>query len=403
MALISLAALPLAAQIVLDTPVEEFPPTTEDLNGVASAPNGEIIAVGDGATVLRRTTDPDGNPTWTSLASWSAGFFAAEIFTVSHSPVTYPGGEAWVIAGRGGVVETDFATTLPVDLAPGSNSIFTPVLPTAEEIWYGVPDLGSFPSFLHRYDRATQSAPGIAFPVGAVLAMCQVPGGNLRYVTTEGDIEEVDDDLGVTTLFDQPFGQSLELNAASFSEDCEVITAGDAGAQSRIYAGFVGALGSPRALEHGELGPTPTPWRQVDRPGEPVVTAACFLTPREQGNIVQYFSIILRCDDNVQTGDEATMEAFVDLLNSRIGDVAPFNSQQKCQRGATVRQLVTPLNGSPGPPGSSEALGSTFAPRFEVLTVGTQGRVQRILGGPKLLFGDGFETGDVSRWTFASP
>ena len=405
-ALLCLPALPLAAQIVLDAPVEEFPPTTEDLNGVAGAPSGEIIAVGNGATVLRRTTDPDGNPTWSSLASWSAGFFTAEIFTVAHSPVTYPGGEAWVIAGRGGVVETDFTTTLPVDLAAGSTSIFTPVLPTADEIWYGVPDLGAFPSFLHRYDRVTQTAPGIAFPVGAVLAMCQVPGGNLRYVTTDGDIEEIDDSLQVTTLFDQPIGQSLELNAASFSDDCEVITGGDAGAESRVYAGFLQALGNPRQPEPGDLGPPSVPWRHVSRPGEPNVNSSCFLTAREQGNIVRYFTMLVRCDDNIPTGDEATMESFADLLASRIGSVDSFNSQQKCQRGATVRDLASPLRGSPssrGFPSASESLGSDFAPRFEVLTVGTQGRVQRILGGPKLLFGDGFETGDVSRWTFSTP
>jgi len=385
------SAPPLAAQIELDRPVEEFPPTSEDLNGVAGAPNGEIIAVGNGATVLRRTTDPDGNPIWSSLAGWSAGFFTAEIFTVAHSPVVYPGGEAWVIAGRGGVVETDFTTTLEVDLVPGSNSIFTPVLPTADEIWYGVPDLGIAPSFLHRYDRATQTAPGIAFPVGAVLAMCQVPGGNLRYVTTDGDIQEISDNLQLTTLFDQPAGQSLELNAASFSDDCEVIAAGDAGSPSRVYAGFIEALGTPRIPGDG---PSFVPWRFKARNGEPAVTASCFLTPDERRGLFGYFAILIQCDDNVQTGDEATMEAFADFLHSRIGEVVSFNSEGKCQRAATIRSLTTPRRGSRGP--------SPFT-SFEVLTVGTQGRVQRITGGARPFFSDGFETGDLSNWSSVTP
>lgn len=393
-ALLWLLSTPLTAQVVLDTPIEEFPPTSEDLNGVASSPSGESIAVGNSATVLRRTADPDGNPRWTSLAAWSAGFFTAELFDVAHSPVTYPGGEAWVIAGRGGVVETDFTTTLEVDLMPGSTKIFTPVLPTADEIWYGVPDLGAFPSFLHRYDRATQTAPGIAFPVGAVLAMCQVPGGHLRYVTTDGDIEEINDNLQVTTLFDQPVGQSLELNAASFSEDCQVISAGDTGTESRIYAGFIEALGNPREPEHG---PSSLPWRHVSRPGDPAVTASCFLTPREQGNIIRYFTVMTRCDDGVLTGDEATMLAFADFLNSRIESFDPHNLDQKCQLDATIFQQTSLRSGS------RESLGGPFVTEFQVLTVGTQGRVQRIAGGRKLLFGDGFETGDLSRWTFVSP
>ena len=354
-----LAAPASLARIELDKPEEEVPPTSEDLNGVAAAPNGEFIIVGNNATVLRRTADMDGNPTWTSLAAWAAGFFTDEIFDVAHSPVPYAGGEGWVIAGRDGVVETDFTTTLEVDLRPGSNDIFTPVLPTADEIWYGVPDLGVFPSFLHRYDRATQTAPGIAFPVGAVLAMCQVPGGNLRYVTTDGDIEEVDDNLVVTTLFDQPPGESLELNAASFSEDCAVIAAGDAGVESRIYAGFIEAIGSPDAAE----GPSFVPWRHVSRPGMPAVTASCILTPQEQGNIVGYFAILMRCDDNVPTGDEASMEAFADFLNSRINRVGTFNSQEKCQRDATIRPVVQ----------RRSANGPTAVVGFEILTVGTQG------------------------------
>ncbi|MCH9651658.1 MAG: hypothetical protein K0U98_25755 [Deltaproteobacteria bacterium] len=392
--LLGLLSTPLSAQIVLDSPVEEFPPTSEDLNGVASAPSGEIIAIGNGATVLRRTTDPDGNPMWSSLAAWSAGFFTAELFDIAHSPVSYPDGPAWVIAGRGGVVETDFTNTMEVDLVPGSNKIFTPVLPTEDEIWYGVPDLGTFPSFLHRYDRSTQEAPGIAFPVGAVLAMCQVPGGDLRYVTTDGDIEEIDDGLQVTTLFDQPVGQPLELNAASFSEDCEVISAGDAGPESRIYAGFIEALSNPREPEQG---PSFVPWRHVSRPGEPAVTSTSFLSPNEHRRLVGYFSILMRCNDNVPTGDEATMSAFADFLDSHIDDILPFNSQTKCQRGATTRP-VTSLRRE-----SHVSLAPTFVTDFEVITVGTQGRVQRIAGGRKILFSDDFETGDVSRWSFSTP
>ena len=389
--LLSLSAPPLSAQVTLGPPIEEFPPTSEDLNGVAAAPSGEMIIVGNAATVLRRTADPDGNPTWSSLNAWAAGFFSAEIFDVAHSPVAYPNGEGWVIAGRGGVVETDFTNTLSVDVRPGSNELFTPVLATPDEIWYGVPDLGLFPSFLHRYDRATQTNPGIAFPVGAVVAMCQVPGGNLRYVTTDGDIEEIDDNLVVTTLFDQPGGQSLELNAASFSDDCEAISGGDAGSESRIYAGFIELLATPRGATEG---PTPSPWRHVSRPGDPIVTGTCFLTPEEHQRVVGFYSLLLRCDDTVMTGDDATMESFVDLLDARIGQISSFNTQPKCQRAAAVRPLSSLRSSFLGPP---------LVETFEVLTVGTRGRAQRMRGGRELLFFDGFETGDFSTWDSVTP
>lgn len=173
------------------------------------------------------------------------------------------------------------------------------MLPTGDAIWYGVPDLGIAPSFLHRYDRASQTAPGIAFPLGAVLAMCELPDGNIRYVTTDGDIQQIDDALQVTNLFDQDNGESLELNAASFSEDCNVIAAGDATSQSRIYAGFVEAIQPP---EPGGFGPPFTPWRFRSRNGEPTVTASCILTPQEQANIVGFFAVMMRCDDGVETG-----------------------------------------------------------------------------------------------------
>ena len=384
----------MASNIVLGSPFEESPPTSEDLNGIAAAPTGESIVVGNNATVLRRTLDTEGNPTWTSLGSWADDFFRAELFEVAHSPATYAGGEAWVIAGRGGVVETDFVTTLEVDLRPESNAVFTPVLPTADEIWYGVPDLGAFPSFLHRYDRTTQTAPGIAFPVGAVLAMCQVPGGNLRFVTTDGDIEEIDDNLQITTLFDQPDGQSLELNAASFSEDCEVISAGDAGPESRIYAGFLEILAAPAGAKGG---PDTGPWRHVSRPGEPIVTASCFLTPEEQHGFVGLFAFILRCNDSVATGDDTTMQAFADLLQSRILNVQSFNADEKCQRRATIRPVSNQLQGS------LRGSGASFDPGFEILSVGTQGRVQRILGAVTLVFEDGFESGDLSAWSLIAP
>ena len=45
-----LPATALCAQIELEAPVAETAPTSEDLNGVAAAADGEIIAVGDGAT-----------------------------------------------------------------------------------------------------------------------------------------------------------------------------------------------------------------------------------------------------------------------------------------------------------------------------------------------------------------
>ena len=90
------------------------------------------------------------------------------------------------------------------------------------------------------------------------------------------------------------------------------------------------------------------PWRHVSRTGEPSVTAAGFLTPQEQGNIVGYFALLMRCNDNVPTGDEASMESFVDFLNSRINGVKTFNSQQKCQRDATIRP-ITQRRGARGP------------------------------------------------------
>lgn len=381
-----LLTTPASAVVELLTPVDETPPTSEDLNGVAVAPGGDFVVVGDNATVLHRTTDPENNPIWTSLASWAAGFFSAEIFTVEHSPVAYPAGDGWVIGGRETLVETDFTTTMVVDQRPGTGSLFTPVLATSEAIWYGVPDLGLDPSFLHRYDRATQTAPGIAFPSNAVLALCLLDNGDLRYVTTDGDIEEIDHNFQVTVLHDQDDLDSLELNAASFSEDCSVLYAGDVTSSSRVYAGFVEAIGSP--------GPTQSPWRFRDRPGEPSVTATCILTPQDQANIKGFFGVLLRCEDDViETGDDATMSAFKDLLESRILKVETANLQQKCQRD--VAQSPADLQRVAGldlPPTAD----------FQVLTVGTNGRVQRILG-TRALFFDSFESGDLARWSSVSP
>lgn len=384
-ALLCLWAGALSAGIELERSEEESPPTTEDLYGIAGAPNGEILVVGNNATVLRRTTDPDGSPQWTSLASWAAGFFTAELFDVAHSPLTYPSGEAWVIGGRDGVVETDFVDTEAVDLRPGTNAVFTPVLPTEDEIWYGVPDLGTGLSFLHRYDRADQTNPGISFAQGAVLAMCQIPGGNLRYVTTDGDIQEIDDDLQVTSLYDQPVGQSLELNAATFSEDCEFISGGDATSLSRLYGGFLGILRNPR-IPNG--GPPPSPWRFVDRPGEPIVTSAHSLDKLDQITIRNLFTLYSRCDDSVPTGDDFLMEAIAVGLIPQIVDTESFNVETECQLDGLLRDI------DPGFP-----RGPMASQEFEYFTVGAQGRVQRMVGRRVGIFADGFETADTSRWS----
>ncbi len=382
------AAQPVNAVVELLPPVKESAPTTEDLNGIAAGTNGDHIVVGNGATVLRRTLDPDNNPIWTSLNPWAAGFFTAEILTLALSPVTYPGGDGWVIAGRETIVETDFADTLVVDQRPGSGSFFTPILPTADAIWYGVPDLGISPSFLHRYDRNSQTAPGIAFTLGAVLAMCELPNGNIRYVTTDGDIEEINDSLQITSVFDQDDSDGLLLNAASFSEDCQYISAGDATSQSRVYAGFVDAIQPDRD------GPSSSPWRFRSRNGEPTVTAACILTPQETTNIKTLYTVLLRCDDDgVETGDDATMSAFADFLDSRIRHVDSNDSHEGCQFGGVQIQYgPTRLEGPSGLPPTAD---------FELLSVGTNGTVQR-LQGSRAIFFDSFETGDLSFWSSVS-
>ena len=378
---------PANAVVELLTPIEETPPTSEDLNGVAAAPNGDYIVVGNGPTVLHRATDAQGNPVWTSLGSWAAGFFSAEIFTVVHSPVAYPAGDAFVLGGRETLVETDFTDTLVVDQRPGSNAVFTPVLPTTDAIWYGEPDLGINPSFLYRYDRATQSGSGIAFTLGAVLALCDLGNGSVRYVTTDGDIEEIDASFQVTVIYDQDDFDPLELNAASFSEDCSTIIGGDATPDARVYAGFVDAVPPPR-------GPSFTPWRFRSRPGEPAVTASGILTPQEQAAIRGYFGVILRCGDNVDTGDDSTMSALSDLLNSRILKVSKHNEEVKCQRALAQAPAASPRR--PGP------LNLSPTADFEMLTVGTEGRVQRVQG-TRALFFDTFESGDLSRWSSVSP
>ncbi len=374
-------AAPVSVAQQIFAPIAESTTTTEDLNGIAGAPNGEMIAVGDGATVLRRTTDPDGNPIWSSLGTWAAGFFSAEIFDVAYSPVIYPNGASWVIAGRDAVVETDFTTNLIIDQRPGSGAIFTPVLPTDDEVWYGVPDLGTFPSFLHRYDRTTQTAPGIAFPLGPVLAMCQVPGGNLRFVTTDGDIAEIDDSLQVTTLFDQDDGDPLGLNAASFSDDCEVISGGDAGPESRIYAAAVGGL----LRDDG-----PDPWEFLRQPGAPPITAMVLLAGPTFP--VELFSLGLRCSDTPFFGNEVMFR--IGILGLRIDNLQVFNEDEKCQRDAA---LVT----APRSRGQTSARG-TLTSDFQVLSVGVDGRAQRLPVATSL-FSDNFETGDLSAWSSTSP
>ncbi|MEM7354136.1 MAG: hypothetical protein AAF657_25255 [Acidobacteriota bacterium] len=391
-ALLALWTLPLVATVEVLPPIEETPPTTQDLNGVAVAPNGDYVIVGDGPTVLHRAADGKGNPIWTSLDAWAAGFFSAEIFTVQRSPVVYPAGDAWVIGGRETLVESDFSETLVVDQRPGSGALFTPVLATEDVIWYGVPDLGIAPSFLHRYDRLTQTAPGIAFTLGAVLAMCELENGNLRYVTTAGDIEEVDEFLQVTSIYDQDDGNPLELNAASFSGDCEVIAAGDATSLSRVYAGFIEAIPPPSWQLDGPAG---SPWRFVDRPGEPIVTAPCFLKPREQASVEALYTVVLRCEDaTIETGDDATMSAFADLIESRIAKVSSFNRDEKCMRaGAQAPEVQQRLGGGLMLPNTAD---------FEMLTVGINGRVQR-LRGSRALFFDTFETGDLSQWPVMVP
>ncbi|MEM7584084.1 MAG: hypothetical protein AAF560_11925 [Acidobacteriota bacterium] len=380
---LGLIANPATAGVQLLPPIDEFPPTTQDLNSVAAGTQGDFIIVGNGATVIRRTLDAENNPIWTSLDAWAASFFNAEIFTVELSPVAYPAGDGWIIGGREALVETDFTDTLVVDSRPGTGSLFTPILATADAIWYGVPDLGVAPSFLHRYDRASQTAPGIAFPVGAVLAMCELPNGNIRYVTTDGDIEEITSALQRTTLYDQPDGESLELNAASFSEDCEAIVGGDATSQSRVYAGFVEAIPPPEVTE-----PSFTPWRYRSRDGGPTVTASCILTPQEQGNIVGLFAILLSCDDEIATGDTATMSAFADFLNSRIRSLEVSNEQRRCQRDAAT-STFEPLRRGTILPVTAD---------FELITVGVAGSVQR-LQGTRSFFADGFESGDLSAWS----
>lgn len=388
------------AQLEMDTLLEEVTPTANDLFGITIDTDGEGVAVGDAATVISRSVDAMGTPTWTSRSAWASAFFSEEIFDVAPSPVALPAGKTWALSGRETVVETDFTNTLIVETRPGTDAVFTPVVPTENAIWYGVPDFGILPSFIHRYDRGTQMAPGVVTP-SPVGDICRPDSGPVRFVTLDGDVFEIDDLLTISTLYDHP--ETMNLDYARFATDCLFV----AGARKENFAqnllfSIDFSAGVSVDTARGPTPPEPKVDERLDHDEGTPTTASC--TKRSGGRRTcsrgscddpQLISRLQAIGYADATLGPPSLSREVDgscaIADSVVGDLQP---------------VIVPRIDPGADPDNAESLPQSLEPdvvdQSLLFTAGTDGRVHRAVLRHAFFY-DGFETEDFSAWSLAVP
>ncbi|MCB1045335.1 MAG: hypothetical protein KDC35_20505 [Acidobacteria bacterium] len=172
--------------------------TTENLNGIwmdDDSPFGVIV--GNNGTILHW----DGVQ-WNVVASNTMehlydvhGLSATDVVASGQNLVLHWDGLAW---------------SQVISIA---NSPITPVLLTADRIWYGIPD-SQFP-IIGRCDRMGQGCLGIVSPVGLVLAMQQHASGDVFFMGTSGSVGRHDATLmNFSYVHEQPIGDLQSFTAA---------------------------------------------------------------------------------------------------------------------------------------------------------------------------------------------
>ena len=171
---------------------------TENYTGIWMDPGGQFgVIVGTGGSILHY----DG-AMWTAVSSPT---------TLDLYDVHGLAPDDVVASGNGVILHWNGVQWTLIRSVP--NTPFTPILLTADRIWYGIPD-NQFP-IIGRCDRMGQGCLGLVAETGSVLSFQEDSLGNIVYVGVLGDIYQIDDSLTQTPIYDHPVGQTMELTAAT--------------------------------------------------------------------------------------------------------------------------------------------------------------------------------------------
>jgi hypothetical protein len=250
-------------------------------------------------------------------------------------------------------------------------------------VWFGEPDFGIGFSFLYRYDRTLGEAFGIVTP-GPVLELCVPPGGSsIVFVTTYGDVIELDESFSQTVRHDQDDLDVLDLVAADFTDDCSRILASHRETPSEFrvleFAPALQAAGMPNKLG-GETG-----WEDwtMNLPTGLEITSVGYV-PSYRGGFLE--SIIW--------GRDATGRVTVFHFDG-VGyrDVTGWYDDEACPYELVVFDYEPTKIWS-----GSENVTAVQDEIQIVIAVGPGGLIVGATYAPSI-FSDGFESGDLSAWT----
>lgn len=197
--------------------------TSEDLSGIWMDEQGSFgVIVGNNGVIFHY----DGAD-WNSVSSPTTqnlydvhGLAADDVVASGQDVILHWDGVLWSIV-------VSFPSTA-----------YTPVLMTADRIWYGIPD-SQFP-IIGRCDRMGQGCLGLVSPAGSVLDMQEDDTGEIVFIGTDGDIVRSDASLSFTFIHDQPLGSPMGFSAA----DVNLSTAPESWQGSTVKAGEMEFLGA---------------------------------------------------------------------------------------------------------------------------------------------------------------